>query len=356
MMIRMFDDNRDIDSFLELYRICFGKPMLRDYFEWKYIKNPFRMNIHPIIVAEENDRLIGARAEVPIRMMIKDTTTNALLGADAMVHPEFRGRRIHVEILRFSQELYRDSQYVFDYSFPNKFSIRNNIRAGRQPIYNRIRHWKVLNAQEAFNRVFHNHILQKTGGLISPLLWYKTRIPTLRNQNVTVREVSDMGILEDVYDRWKKPDKIYTVRDETYLNWRFKSHPEIYYQFLTAYAEEEVKGYFVISMTESMGLKIGTIVDYIVVDDDWTVFEPLLNYALNLFKDNNCALADTWVFTQEWAQQVVEDYGFVSSRHIILRHWFPNTYVVARPSDEQNFPCDLTSIEWYITPSDGDAN
>ena len=79
---------------------------------------------------------------------------------------------------------------------------------------------------------------------------------------------------------------------------------------MAAYVGHEVKGYFVISEGEFKGMKRGTIVDYLVVDDDPTIFEPLLNYSLNLFQANNCALVDTWVFTQKWAQPVVEDYGF----------------------------------------------
>ena len=171
-----------------------------------------------------------------------------------------------------------------------------------------------------------------------------------------MKQVNEVRILEGVYDKWKKPDKIYTIRDETYLNWRFKSHPEIAYQFLAAYVGQEVKGYFVISEGEFMGMKRGAIVDYLVVDDDPSIFEPLLNYSLNMLKNNNCALADTWVFTQKWAQQVIKDYGFISSRNILLRSWFPNTYLVARPSNEQDFPYDLSSMEWYITPSDSDFN
>ena len=110
--------------------------------------------------------------------------------------------------------------------FPITCLIITIIRSGRRPIYKITSHWKVLNARKAFNEVFHNPVLQKAGVLLSPLLRYKTGVPISRNKNVTVKEVSDVKILEDVYNRWKNADMIYTVRDEKYLNWRFKSHPE----------------------------------------------------------------------------------------------------------------------------------
>ena len=167
--------------------------------------------------------------------------------------------------------------------------------------------------------------------------------------------MSDVAILEGVYNRWKNADKIYTVRDAKYLNWRFKSHPEKEYQFLAALIGQEVKGYFVISEGEFKGIKRGTIVDYLVVDDDPNIFEPLLNYSLNMFKDHNCALVDTWVFTQKWARAVVEDYGFISSRNIFIRRRFSYSYLRASPWGEQDFASDLISTEWYITPSDADV-
>jgi len=38
MIIRIFDENQDIDDFLELFLISYGKPMSREYFKWKYIQ------------------------------------------------------------------------------------------------------------------------------------------------------------------------------------------------------------------------------------------------------------------------------------------------------------------------------
>lgn len=97
----MFDENRDVDDFLELFRINFGKPRSREYFEWKYVQNPFRLNIHTIIVAEENNRLVGARGAVFSRMMIKGNEIYTTQGTDTMVHPEFRGQGIHIKMVKY---------------------------------------------------------------------------------------------------------------------------------------------------------------------------------------------------------------------------------------------------------------
>jgi len=107
MIIRIFDENRDVDGFLELFRIAFGKPMSREHFEWKYIKNPFRTNIYPIIVVEEEGRLIGTRCRVVSRMMVNGNGVLATMGADGMVNPEFRNRKIYAEMTRVVDELVR---------------------------------------------------------------------------------------------------------------------------------------------------------------------------------------------------------------------------------------------------------
>lgn len=102
-----------------------------------------------------------------------------------------------------------------------------------------------------------------------------------------------------------------------------------------------------------MGMKNGTIVDYIMIDDDPVIFKSLLNYSLQIFKATGCALVDIWVFTQRWAQPVVVDYGFIFSRNILIRRRFPDNYLLASTWGEPNFPDDITSTEWYVTPSDG---
>lgn len=198
MIIRIFDENRNVDGFLGLFRIAYGKPMSKEYFEWKYIKNPFRMNIQPIIIAEEENRLIGARTILFGRMMINGTIIYATQGADGMVHPEFRRRGINLELRLFYQNLYRESQYKLHYGFPNEMSVRNNICTGGQPIYKTISHWKVLNTQEVFNKIFYNPVLQKTGVWLAPLLRHKTRVPEVRNQNVAINLVRDVAILEGI--------------------------------------------------------------------------------------------------------------------------------------------------------------
>lgn len=134
-----------------MFEISYGKPISKDYFEWKYLKNPFCLNIHPIIVAEENNKLIGASCKVFSRMMVEDSMIYAVQDCDVMVHPNFRGRGIHSELHKRIQDIYRESHYVLAYSFSNKMSIGGDIHAGNQLLYKIESHWKVLRDRSLTN-------------------------------------------------------------------------------------------------------------------------------------------------------------------------------------------------------------
>jgi len=355
MEIRMFDERQDVDDFLDLFEISFGKPMSKDYFTWKYVENPFRIDEVPIIVAENNHRLIGARPFVATRMLIAGKIMNALQPCNTMVHPEFRGKGVFPQMNEFAIKEFQGTDYKIFYNFPNKNSFRGYLKCGWQAIGRTAWYWKILNPEKVLNAVFNNYVLRKAGGLLSGIYWHKFRLPEFQNRNVTIGFVNDLNFLERIFNDWRSDNgKIYTIRDERYLNWRFRSHPKKKYLFIVSQMGEETKGYFTLNIDSFMGMKRGTISDYLVVGNSPDIFESLLTYSLNLFQKRSCDVVDTWVFTQRWAEEIVKKQGFMSSQSIFIRQWFSNEYLVARPVDKESFFYHLPHMEWYITPSDAD--
>ncbi len=356
MEIRIFDDNRDINDFLELFNTSFGRLMSRDYFDWKYIDNPFRIDKITIIVAKEGNKLIGARPFMATRLVIDGETVGALQPCDTMVHPEFRLKGVFTLMNRVAIEEFQRTNYKIFYNFPNKYSFQGYLKCGWETINKTTWHWLVLNSNKVFNTVLDNYALQKAGALLIPLFRLKFRLPKLGSQNITVVPTSDLRVLGKVFNEWKgkSSETIHTARDEKYLNWRFRLHPENEYLFIVAQIEDETKGYFIVNIGEFTGMKRGTISDYLVLNNDPDIFKSLLAYSLNLFKERNCDVADTWAFTQKWVEEILEACGFISSRNIFIKHRFSNQYLVGRPINKQAFPYHLPYMKWHITPSDAD--
>jgi len=357
MRMRMFDEKEDMDAFLSLFQASFEETLSKDCFNWKYVKNPFLIGRIPIIIAEENGRIVGARPFLATRMSVNGKVVDALQPCDAMVHPEFQGKGIFGQLNKFAIGEFQGSDYKIFYNFPNKNSFPGNVKSGWQIICETNWHWRVLNAARIFESVFENNPLRLVGGLISPLLWLRFRVPRFRDGSTTIGTVDDIGVLERIFNAWRNDQYIFTIRDRKYLEWRFKSRPEREYQFIVAQVGGEAKGYFVLSTETFRGMKRGTIVDYLVIGNDPSTFRSLLIYSMNHLRDQDCDLVDTWAFTQKWAEEIVVGCGFISSRSILIRRWFPksNQSFVARPIDKDHFPCNLQQMKWYITPSDSDV-
>lgn len=354
MKIRMFNERQDVNNFLDLYENSFGEPMSKNYFSWKYINNPFKADQVPIIVAEENNKIVGARPFQATRIMINREIIHTLQPCDTIVHPKFRREGLFTQMNEFAIKEFQKSSYKILYNFPNKNSFQGYLKQDWQVISKIAWHWKILNPERVLSTVFDNHVLQKAGRLVSLLLRHKSRLSKFPEQNITISFTNDLSDLERIFNEWKSKDKIYTIRDEKYLDWRFRFHPEKEYSFIVSHVRGKPKGYFIFSIEEFMGMKRATISDYLIIDDDPNIFKSLLAYSLNLFKDRNCDVADTWAFMQKWVEEIIEDYGFISSRNIFIRHRFSNKYLMGRPIDKQGFPYNLSLMKWYITPSDAD--
>lgn len=214
----------------------------------------------------------------------------------------------------------------------------------------------MLDPEKVVNTVFDKYAFRKVGGILSAVFWHKLRLPEFREQNITIESVNDLNVLERIFYEWERAgnDRICTVRDKTYLNWRFRAHPEKEYLFIVAQVGTGSRGYFVLNTERFMSMNRGTISDYLVTGDNPNIFESLLTYSLNLFQKRNCDVVDTWVFTQRWAEEIVKKHGFMSSQSIFIKRWFSNEYLVARPIDRESFSHHLSHMEWYITPSDAD--
>jgi GNAT superfamily N-acetyltransferase len=357
MKMRMFNEGEDLPAFLSLFQASFDETLSKDYFEWKYVRNPFRIGEIPIIIAEENGRIVGARPFLATRMSVNGEVLNALQPCDAMVHPEFQGKGIFGQLNKYAIEKFQASDYKIFYNFPNKNSFPGNVKSGWHIICETNWHWRILSPARIFESVVENSLLRRLGVLMSPILWLVFRVPKSRDRGITVETVDDIGILEQVFNAWRNQQCIFAVRDRKYLEWRFKSRPERQYQFLVARVEGEARGYFVLSTEDFRGMKRGTIVDYLVIGNDPSTFRSLLIYSLNHLKDQGCHISDTWAFTQKWAEEIVARSGFISSRSILIRRWFAksNQAFVARAIDKDHFPYDLQQMKWYITPSDSDV-
>ena len=121
----------DVASFLSLYESVWTSRYddrvrlepTRAWFDWKYgSDNPF-YDEPPIVVAEVDGDVVGAKPHVPIRLRAHEETPLALVGTDTMVHEAHRGRGLFGRMIDQTLRRYADREPALTYNFPNEQSL-----------------------------------------------------------------------------------------------------------------------------------------------------------------------------------------------------------------------------------------
>ena len=139
--------------------------------------------------------------------------------------------------------------------------------------------------------------------------------PSRPSSSFEVR-VSDQFISElTEVDELRDVSKIDLVRTESYLRWRFDSHPEHKYKYVFATKNGKLRGYAVVNIKEvGNRLLYGYIVDYLVEENDVACFRALINTCLEEFERFGCTAALMWAFSEpKLRQQLVRHFSFKSA-------------------------------------------
>lgn len=116
--IRIFDPGDKV-SFLSLYESVWGRERTEAWFDWKYgVDNPF-YDETPVLVAETDGEIVGAKPHVPAELRIDDRTVVGLIGTDTMVHEDHRQQGLFSRLTDRSVDRYADREPVVTFNFPN---------------------------------------------------------------------------------------------------------------------------------------------------------------------------------------------------------------------------------------------
>ncbi|MCU4975192.1 GNAT family N-acetyltransferase [Halobacteria archaeon AArc-m2/3/4] len=130
--VRQFRDG-DRASFLSLYGTVFDRDRGTRWFDWKYEENPYVDHV-PIVVAEQNDTLVGCRSFFPMEMRIDGETRIAFQPCDTMVHPDHQRRGLFSRMNEYALDRYSDGTPSFFFNFPNANSKPGNLKHGWREI------------------------------------------------------------------------------------------------------------------------------------------------------------------------------------------------------------------------------
>lgn len=219
--IRLYEPG-DRAAFLRLDRRVWERKRNAAWFDWKYADNPYVDHI-PIIVAERDNQLVGARPFLAFRLRIGDQSVLAYQPADTMVDPAHRRTGIFTKMTAHALSVYQDDDPAVFFNFPNQHA---------RPGYRRLG-WRATKAMVTYYRIesptafVDSDITQLAVGALDPAVtaYYAGRRRLSRTPTgLSVRVVDGPAIdqLVALHSR-RQPATIHAERTETFLAWRLTS-------------------------------------------------------------------------------------------------------------------------------------
>lgn len=98
MKIRPAEEN-DITKIVELLKVSLGEslmPKSEEYWRWKHVDNPFGPS--PVMVAEDDNQIIGVRAFMQWKWTNGKEVINAIRAVDTATHPDHQGKGIFKQL------------------------------------------------------------------------------------------------------------------------------------------------------------------------------------------------------------------------------------------------------------------
>ncbi len=197
--------DEDIPQIIQLLKVTLGEsliPKSEELWKWKHLDNPFGKS--PVLLAEEDGKIIGIRAFLNWEFAQNNELIKACRAVDTAIHPDFQGKGLFTKLSLNLIDQIKDDGSQLIYNTPNTQSLPGYLKMGWEK-------WGKLPLKMKFN----------VGGSRS-----KTNV--LSSDWSTVQ-----NLIEEIESQKNSGSTIQTHLKPRYLNWRYANCPLFPYQFIS---------------------------------------------------------------------------------------------------------------------------
>ncbi|MHA4842623.1 GNAT family N-acetyltransferase [Flavitalea antarctica] len=206
--------SKDKPAIIELLRKSLGEstiPKSEALWAWKHEENPFGNSY--VLLAEENEELIGLRAFMQWKWQWDDKSFSSIRAVDTATHPAHQGKGIFKKLTLDQLERCRKENISFVFNTPNSQSLPGYLKMD----------WKVQGKMPLKIKV------------LSPL---RTAARLLLKNKIAVRvnntEVEWNRVLKNLTNlQVVKISGLHTPWSASYMQWRYARNPLFPYSFIT---------------------------------------------------------------------------------------------------------------------------
>lgn len=265
--IRWFRSS-DVEGFLDLNRRVLDADNDRNWFDWKYADNPYVDHV-PIVIAEKDGGLVGARAFFGLELSIGGERHTALEPCDTMVRSDHRRQGLFTRMTERAIERYRREEPSLFFNFPNPLSLPGNLKLGWQEVATLHTHYRIANPTRLTATKTNNVGLNLASRFLTAI-WtaYNALRDAMRSvpTEITVRREPGVpaAAVASIHQA-SPPTGIHAVRDEDFYRWRFDNPSREYTTYLAEGREDRAA--MIVGRPVSGNVTSVKITDVVPLDD-----------------------------------------------------------------------------------------
>jgi len=194
----------DIPQIIEVLKASLGEISSKKtgaVWRYKHVDNPFGKSL--VLVAIENDCIIGVRAFMRWQWQLGDQVFSTFRAVDTATHPDHQGKGVFKKLTLNAIEIAKEQGDDFIFNTPNTQSLPGYLKMG----------WKEVDK------------LKIRLNLANPLNWLgnaQTRLYEINNNS----SHSQLAGLISKYNKLKaEENKLFTLKSPEYLSWRYENNP-----------------------------------------------------------------------------------------------------------------------------------
>lgn len=294
---------------------------------WKFQDNPLGKSV--IIVGELDNKIVAHSAAIPIAVKIGDEILICYQSLDSMSDPATYKKFIFPRVFKRMQEEAKNMQQIY-------FGLTNKKAHA------------LLTSKRL--RVMDIGKIDIFSAKLSAIF---SSFPGIKQCEFNLTEVNEFddrftylwGDLSSAY-------KIAVIREREYLNWRYVGKPNNNYNIFAS-ENNGIKGYIVLKIFESNGLKIGSIID-LFVSRDPMVCSNILGNALVYFNSKKVDLVVCY-HRDKFLSQCLLEFGFSAISDTDYEGVFSQMWLVGRNFCPQvHDEMFMGSLNWFFMMGDSD--
>ena len=248
--------------------------------KWDFVLNNYEKRPIPFAVAEDDRKIIGTQAFIPIRMIDKDGIYWTAKSEETLIDSDYRGKQLLKKMYSFLFDYAEEHEFANIWGFtravkalkPLDFSIPGKIDQMFIPFLNRSIPAMMRKIPHGSPKSVLNNIktaMFRSAGILAQI------ISSLRIALNRKRVIGDLDIRT-----WDKPDvqtgdlcrrfiqkwggtTIY--RDNEYLQWRLFDNPYVKSVVKALYNQDKLLGWIAFTLGDD---GMGYLVDLMIADDD----------------------------------------------------------------------------------------